>query len=220
MSTKEEERQKLVDDLPKRTKSINYSEKKKQTFVQKITDIVKPRLKKLYNEDDWISNYIGVFFFLLSFIPFINKFHPAPHVWIWKQGITAYDFNNALGLFIISVCVAFLMIIVILVQKKIDLGTFFPGFLALIIIVLLSQFLGANSVLKSYGFGYPIWALLSGIFVANYASLFTSDLKCPEYIKAGSKANLYIKIGLVLLGVQDIKVVTLLGLQGIFVSVI
>ena len=74
MSTKEEERQKLVDDLPKRTKSINYSEKKKQTFFQKITDIVKPRLKKLYNEDDWISNYLGVFFFYLVLFHLLINF--------------------------------------------------------------------------------------------------------------------------------------------------
>jgi uncharacterized membrane protein YadS len=69
------------------------------------------------------------------------------------------------------------------------------------------------------GFKYPIWALCLGIFIANYASLFTDDLKCPKWIKSGEKANLYIKIGLVLLGVQDIKVITKLGIQGIFVSV-
>jgi hypothetical protein len=131
--------------------STEEPKKKENSFTTNIISIVKPRLLKLYDDDDWISNYIGIFFFLLSFIPLLNQFHPSPNIWIWKSSIKAYDFYNSIGILVMTLSIVVLMSIVIVIQKKIDLGTFLPGFVTLLGVVLFSQFLGSNNILSSYG---------------------------------------------------------------------
>lgn len=70
--------------------------------------------------------------------------------------------------------------------------------------------------MKKYGLRYAVWSLIFGLLVSNLVSLFTE--KPPEWVSAGGKGNFFIKCGLVLMGVDDIKVLLRVGASGLFTT--
>jgi hypothetical protein len=57
------------EKLFKEEETMTIKEKKTNYFKETIL----PRLKQLYENDDWLANYIGIFFFLISFIPGLSS---------------------------------------------------------------------------------------------------------------------------------------------------
>lgn len=70
--------------------------------------------------------------------------------------------------------------------------------------------------MKKFGLRYAVWSLLFGLIVSNFISLFYE--KTPEWVASGGKGNFFIKVGLVLMGVDDIKILLRVGLTGLFTT--
>jgi hypothetical protein len=112
-----------------------------------------------------------------------------------------------------------LMILVIIIQRQINIFKFLVGFLVLLFVSYLSHVLGSNATFKNYGLRYAVWSLFIGLSISNiYSIFFSSDRKPTEYLLSGSKGNFFIKIGLVLMGVEDIKILLKMGLPGLFAT--
>lgn len=95
-------------------------------------------------------------------------------------------------------------------------GQSWPGFLiAFPVLFLLATFayvLAGQSVIKNYNLEYALWALLTGLIISN-------TIGTPNWLRPAVVGELYIKIGLVLLGAGVlIGRLVALGVPGIFVS--
>lgn len=72
---------------------------------------------------------------------------------------------------------------------------YLTGFPLIFFIALLSLILSKQRVINRWGLGYVIWALISGLLISNIVGT-------PEWLKPAAKTELFIKIGLVLLGAE------------------
>jgi len=95
------------------------------------------------------------------------------------------------------------------------LGGFLAGFPVIFVLTALSFLIAGNATVTYYGLEYVVWALLIGLFISNVFGV-------PAWLKAAAKSELYIKIGLVLLGAEVIfstllKAGALAMVQAVFV---
>ncbi len=72
---------------------------------------------------------------------------------------------------------------------------FIPAFLGLFALAVLSFVLAAQEVLESANLEYALWALLVGLLVAN-------TIGTPKWLTPAVRGELFIKVGLVLLGAE------------------
>lgn len=72
---------------------------------------------------------------------------------------------------------------------------FLAGFPILFVLAALSSSIGGNTTVAHYGIEQVFWALFIGLFISNV-------LGVPGWLKAAAKTELFIKIGLVLLGAE------------------
>lgn len=86
------------------------------------------------------------------------------------------------------------------------------GALVVFVLAALAQAIGAQQTLRAYGLGYALWALLVGLLVAN-------TVGTPAWLEAGARSELFIKIGLVLLGAELlVSRIVALGGPGLMVA--
>ncbi len=89
---------------------------------------------------------------------------------------------------------------------------FVPAVLALFALAVLSFVLAAQEVLESANLEYALWALLVGLLVAN-------TIGTPRWMTPAVRGELFIKVGLVLLGAEVLFSRLLeLGVKGVLVS--
>ncbi|TWI67241.1 putative integral membrane protein (TIGR00698 family) [Desulfobotulus alkaliphilus] len=95
---------------------------------------------------------------------------------------------------------------------NINTANFIKGFGFVFLLAIISEIIGANSTLRSWGFGPLIWAILGGMLIAN-------TIGTPQFIKDAAQTEYFIKTGLVLLGAEILfgKILAI-GLPGIFVA--
>ena len=92
------------------------------------------------------------------------------------------------------------------------LAPFLAAFPCLLLLATLAYILSAQSVIKHYNLEYALWALLVGLLISN-------TIGTPAWLRPAVTGELYIKIGLVLLGAGVLLSRLLaLGVPGVFVS--
>jgi uncharacterized integral membrane protein (TIGR00698 family) len=125
--------------------------------------------------------------------------NPGPYQW---QGIV--------GALLATLVIGW---IVQLVQRRPDqLVPFTCAFLVVFALAVLSFVLAAQEVLEAANLEYALWALLVGLVLAN-------TVGTPAWLTPAVRSEMYIKIGLVLLGAEVLFSRLLeLGLPGVFVS--
>ncbi len=89
---------------------------------------------------------------------------------------------------------------------------FVPAFTGVFLLATLSYLLAEQDVIKGYGLEYALWALLIGLLIGN-------TVGTPGILKPAVRTELYIKVGLVLLGAEVLFGQLLaLGLPGICIA--
>jgi len=89
---------------------------------------------------------------------------------------------------------------------------FARGFVFIFALAVAAYTLAAHASLKALGLGYPAWALALGLLIAN-------TIGTPQFIQRAARTELFIKLGLVLLGAEVLLGKALaIGLPGIFVA--
>lgn len=90
--------------------------------------------------------------------------------------------------------------------------TFSAGYAVVFLLAILAYFISTQTSVSAYGLPYAMWALLFGLLISN-------TIGTPAWLLAGSKTELFIKTGLVLLGAEILfgKIVVL-GARGLMVA--
>ena len=152
----------------------------------------------LLASEDWWSVYLGLLLVAVAVVGFLVGLpvdfakSAVPAVWPQKpllEGL-AGSWGSYLAVYL------FLATITGIATKVMGgrFRDFLPAFTVLFVGSFLVLVLGSQTTLKLYGLEYPFWALIVGLLVGN-------GLRLPAWFQAAAKrTELYIKIGIVLLG--------------------
>lgn len=154
-------------------------------------------LSKLNIGQDWASVVTG---FVLILFVVISGYAIGTPSFGGKAGWNGdHDFSGMLGASSLwtSALYTFLIFGLIAVTGMLLSGTtlkkYLPGFLSLFILAILAQFIASYAGFKNLGLETVLFSLLLGLIIGNFVRL-------PEWLRAGVQTELYVKIGLVLLG--------------------
>ncbi len=167
----------------------------------------KSRLSELWTTEDWWAVWLGMVIFILT--PWIRM---IPKVKTWETNpLESVPAGLLLPLLFLLIGIAALLVPA-LCSMHADVARFPIAFPIVFILSVVSYIVASQSILKAYGLGYAFWALILGLFISNSFGL-------PEWLKPAVRTELYIKIGLVLLGGEILfdKMLSL-GAQGLLVA--
>ena len=89
---------------------------------------------------------------------------------------------------------------------------FVAGFLVVFALASVAYVLAGQHAIKAYGLPYAMWALVLGLLISN-------TVGTPGWLLAGSRTELFIKTGLVLLGAEILfSKILVLGSRGLLVA--
>jgi uncharacterized integral membrane protein (TIGR00698 family) len=93
-----------------------------------------------------------------------------------------------------------------------EAARFASGYVVVFGLAVLAYFIASQGAVKAYGLPYALWALALGLLVSN-------TIGTPEWLLAGSRTELFIKTGLVLLGAEILfSKIIVLGSRGLMVA--
>jgi len=96
--------------------------------------------------------------------------------------------------------------------QRLPFGPFLVAFPAVFLLAVLAYVMAKQAVIEKYNLEYVLWALLVGMIICN-------TIGTPAWLKPAVRGELFIKIGLVLLGAEVLFGRLLaLGIPGVFVS--
>ncbi|HID78576.1 MAG TPA: putative sulfate exporter family transporter, partial [Planctomycetaceae bacterium] len=91
-------------------------------------------------------------------------------------------------------------------------GKFVAGFAVVFLFAVVAYLVAGQHAIRAYGLPYALWALVLGLLVSN-------TIGTPQWLLAGSKTELFIKTGLVLLGAEILfSKIVVLGSRGLLVA--
>jgi len=169
------------------------------------------------NEDCWaiwfgFLIFAGVFLGWIPSIPKVGKWsaNPLDAFLIIKEGdVTG---NLLVPLLALMIGLAILTTIGFAFMKTEKLGHYFFGFIGVFVLATFSYWIAHQENVKYWGLSYAMWGLLVGLLISN-------TIGTPNWLKASAKTELFIKIGLVLLGAEVLfKKILSLGPPGLMVA--
>ena len=93
-----------------------------------------------------------------------------------------------------------------------SLGKFVAGFPAVFLLAVLAYMAETQALMKHWGFGFPLWAIVFGMLISN-------TVGTPKWVKPAVCTEYFIKTGLVLLGAEILfNKILAIGKPGIFVA--
>jgi len=146
---------------------------------------------------DWASVVTG---FVLILFVVITGYAVATPSFGGKAGWNFdHDFTGMFGasslwtslLFTLMISVVTATIGMLLSGEKIR--NYFTGFVAIFLLVILAQFVSSFAGFKNLGLETVLFSLIIGLLIGNF-------IRLPEWLRSGVQTELYVKIGLVLLG--------------------
>ena len=91
-------------------------------------------------------------------------------------------------------------------------GKFFVGFFVVFFIAVLAYMAETQALMKYWGFGFPLWAIIFGLLISN-------TIGTPKWVQPAVSTEFFIKTGLVLLGAEILfNKILAIGQPGIFVA--
>jgi uncharacterized integral membrane protein (TIGR00698 family) len=164
--------------------------------------------------EDWIAviiAFVTIGLVCLGLKPVLPKFT------VWADAGT---FSTQLGSIVLwqQMGILFLWVLASIVIAKLLVGNtqllkLIPSLLGVIFITLVAQLIANNSSMKSFGIEVVLFSLILGLLISNVIGV-------PDWMKPAIQTELYIKIGLILLGCSIIfKDILEAGALGIIQSV-
>lgn len=172
--------------------------------------------KKIGLSEDWASTIMGCLIILAIILLYSFKINVSWPSFNWTNTDELVDKVLAidnLGHSIIVFVVSFIIVSVsnFLTGKKWKESW---GYLILFVLTFVAMAIAGNKYMKDWGVETVIFCLLVGLFISNVFGV-------PEWIKGALNSEMYVKIGLILLGTTIVfDKILQLGMVGIIQSVI
>lgn len=128
-----------------------------------------------------------------------------------KKKATNKPYNRFFQLLILAICLALFFGIGKTIMGE-SFGKFFVGFFFIFILAVLAYMAETQALMKHWGFGFPLWAIVFGMLISN-------TVGTPKWVAPAVQTEYYIKTGLVLLGAEILfSKMLAIGKPGIFVA--
>lgn len=153
----------------------------------------------LWRGEDWWAVWLGL---LVLFIGVEGGLWWLPRIGVWRVSLVEAVTGSAMLSLVLLY--GFLLVLVgvasFFVEGKVRgflgyLLGFSPGFAVVFVVATFSFLVARQSFVRGYGLEYVIWALFLGLLISNV-------LGVPEWLRRAVKTEMYIKVGLVLLGAE------------------
>ncbi len=179
---------------------------------------MKQGISSLWKLEDWWAVWIGFAIILASLLQIVPK---VPKVGKWtdnpiaaftvvRDGIVVGNILPHLLILMVALCILTAIAIKFMGIQRV--GNYMAGFLVVFILATLAYWVANQTNVKYWGLSYALWALLVGLLISN-------TIGTPNWLKAGAQTELFIKIGLVLLGCEILfKKILSLGAPGLMVA--
>jgi uncharacterized integral membrane protein (TIGR00698 family) len=116
---------------------------------------------------------------------------------------------GALLLLLVGLGVAFAVAVWVMGERALIFGC---GYTVAFLLAILAYFIASQTAVRAYGLPYALWALALGLLISN-------TIGTPSWLQAGSRTELFIKTGLVLLGAEILfSKIVVLGTRGLLVA--
>lgn len=156
-----------------------------------------PAEKKINLGQDWASVVAG--FVLILFVVITGYAIVTPSFGGKAGWNRDHDFSGMFGasslwssvLFTLVIFAVIAIIGILLSGEKIR--KYFTGFIAIFLLAILAQFVSSYAGFKNLGLETVLFSLVIGLLIGNL-------IRLPEWLRAGVQTELFVKIGLVLLG--------------------
>lgn len=163
----------------------------------------------LKKSEDWWTVWLGLILFGVSLLGIITTV-PKPNRWVTNP-FNSFSADGFISYLLLTIILLILLSISIKsIQDR--LSTFIPAFLLFSMLGLVAQVISKQSFMGTYGLEYVLWALIIGLIISN-------TIGVPDFLKPAIKTELYIKIGLVLLGAEILfSRILNLGIHGLLLA--
>ncbi|MFH1891239.1 MAG: putative sulfate exporter family transporter [Candidatus Zixiibacteriota bacterium] len=179
---------------------------------------MKNSMSSLWKSEDWWAVWIGFAIIIAALLRILPKI-PSVGKWtddplaafsIIKEGVATG--NILLPLLMLMIGLGLLTAVGVASMKTEKLVKYLAGFAGVFILATLAYWIADQVNIKYWGLSYAMWALLVGLLVSN-------TIGTPKWLRAGARTELFIKIGLVLMGCEILfKKIMALGAPGLMVA--
>jgi uncharacterized integral membrane protein (TIGR00698 family) len=146
----------------------------------------------LWKKEDWWAVWMAAVLIILAIGKVIVK---MPKIAKWTSDpMTALAAGTIPLIIMVGLVLLVITLIVIAVMKE-NVKAYIAGFPVIFILCFLAMWLAPQKALSAWGLEHVLWALVFGLIVSNIFGV-------PAWLKAAAKTELFIKIGLVLLGAE------------------
>jgi uncharacterized membrane protein YadS len=178
---------------------------------------IDPLMPKLH--EDWLAVLFGGLLLLMSFLAVIATGGDADVLKPWLTTPGAWNASplsafgtRAIGIAGAAVVLAITFGAAAWLVDGTTLRRFLLAFAAVFLIALIAYLGEVQETFNYWGLAYPLWAIVLGLVISNTIGL-------PEWMRPAVRTELYMKVGLVLLGAEVLLGKLLaMGLPGIAVA--
>lgn len=146
----------------------------------------------LWKKEDWWAVWMAAVLIILAIGKVIVK---MPRFAKWTSDPMTALAAGTIPLVIMVGLVILVVTLIVLAVMKENVKGYLAGFPLIYILCFLAMWLAPQKALSAWGLEHVLWALVFGLIVSN---LFGA----PAWLKAAARTELFIKIGLVLLGAE------------------
>ncbi|UCC33685.1 MAG: putative sulfate exporter family transporter, partial [Candidatus Bathyarchaeota archaeon] len=161
----------------------------------------------LWKKGDWWAVWIGLFILALAVLGAI-PFTPKISSWQLIGDIPA-SLSQMPYIILLGLC---LLLITGIATRFMEgrIKNYLLGFPIVFLISIFAYIIANQQIIKDSGLAYALWALVLGLILSN-------TLKIPKWLSSAAKTELFIKIGLVLLGAEILfSIIVSAGVRSIF----
>lgn len=165
---------------------------------------------KLIAEEDWWAVWFG--FFLLT-VTAAGIIYNIPEIGKWVNSpLEIVTGSLLINILLLMTGTGILLTVGIYTMGAANIRQYVCGFTFIFILSVASYILAGQETIRQYGFGYALWALITGLVITN-------TIRTPKWLLTGARSELYIKIGLVLLGAEILfNHILQLGTPGLIIA--
>ncbi len=149
---------------------------------------------KLYKTEDWWAVWVAFFILLIASMGILTV-SPRIKGWAYDPFKAIQPYDTMIPILLGTLIGMGILTSIACAAMKVDLKKYVPGFIGIFFLALIALALGEQvTIAKEWGLAGVLWALFIGLFLSNVLG-FTG-------FNGGAKTELFIKIGLVLLGAE------------------
>ncbi len=148
----------------------------------------------LWKTEDWWAVWMAFFILIIASLGILTV-APSLRTWIYDPFKALQPYDTVLPILLGALVGMAVLTSIACAAMKVDLKKYLVGFVGIFFLTVLAFILGQQQTIsREWGFAPVLWALFIGLFLSNVLNV--------RALSGGTKTEMFIKTGLVLLGAE------------------